>query len=163
MLNIELDFEVANTEICQELTLMKLELLKDYDINYRPGYRVVLEHNLQSARDFGLKEYKTRKREVEFYDNLEKAINYLKEKAIDYQLKADEEKAKYLKEATAMVLRQYRRVRRIFLNTSFLKAKNWAHLSAMQKLALRLTLIRALTGHAIFFRAPGALKRILKY
>lgn len=106
MLNIELDFEVANTEICQELTLMKLELLKDYDINYRPGYRVVLEHNLQSARDFGLKEYKTRKREVEFYDNVDKAIEYLKEKAIDYQLKADEEKAKLTDEYDAPI-REY--------------------------------------------------------
>ncbi len=31
-----MDYDEVNTEICQELTLEKLELLKDYDINYRP-------------------------------------------------------------------------------------------------------------------------------
>lgn len=36
MLNIEYDLEVANTEICEELTLLKLDILKDFDINYRP-------------------------------------------------------------------------------------------------------------------------------
>lgn len=59
------------------------------------GYRVVLEQNLQGARNFGLKEYKTRKREVsEQYSDIDEAINYLKVKAIEYQNKANEEKEK---------------------------------------------------------------------
>lgn len=31
-----MEYEEVNTEICQELTVEKLELVKDYDINYRP-------------------------------------------------------------------------------------------------------------------------------
>lgn len=33
---LNMDYEEANQAICQELTLLKLELLQDFDINYRP-------------------------------------------------------------------------------------------------------------------------------
>lgn len=31
-----MELEDANTLMCQELTLLKLELLQDHDINYKP-------------------------------------------------------------------------------------------------------------------------------
>lgn len=87
-----MDMEEVNIEICKELTVLKLELLEDYDINYRPGYRVVLEENLQGARDYGLKEYKSRKREIEGKD-IQEAIDYLHVKEVEYQNAAERAKA----------------------------------------------------------------------
>lgn len=100
-----LDFEEVNTAICEELTLIKLELLKDFDINYRPGYRVVLETNLQGARDFGLKEYKTCRREIEGMET-QQALNYLREKEIYFEAEANKEKEKATDEYDAPI-REY--------------------------------------------------------
>lgn len=88
-----MELDEVNVEICKELTVLKLELLEDYDINYRPGYRVVLEENLQKARDYGLKEYKSRKREIRG-KGLEEALDYLHQKEVEYQNEADKAKAK---------------------------------------------------------------------
>ena len=72
-----LDLDEANLAICRRITSEKLDLLKDYDINHRPGYRVVLEEHLQRARDFAIKEYKVQKRYVESNKlELDDALNH---------------------------------------------------------------------------------------
>lgn len=79
-----LDLDEANLAICRRITSEKLDLLKDYDINHRPGYRVVLEEHLQRARDFAIKEYKVQKRYVESNKlELDDALNHIKERCVD--------------------------------------------------------------------------------
>lgn len=79
-----LDLDEANLAICRKLTSEKLNILKDYDLNYRPGYRVVLEEHLQRARDFAIKEYKVQKRYIESNNlELEDALNHIKERCVE--------------------------------------------------------------------------------
>lgn len=53
----------------------------------------MLEENLQGARNFGLKEYKSRRKEV-YKMNLEEALDYLQRCAIEYSNLQKEAKAK---------------------------------------------------------------------
>lgn len=79
-----LDLDEANLAICRRITSEKLDLLKDYDINHRPGFRVVLEEHLQRAKNFALKEYKIQKRYVESNKlELDDALNHIKERCVD--------------------------------------------------------------------------------
>lgn len=90
-----LDFDETNLAICRKITAEKLELLKDYDIDYRPGFRVVLEEQLQRAKNFALKEYKIQKRYVESNNlGVDNAINHIKERCIELTNLADITKKK---------------------------------------------------------------------
>lgn len=90
-----MDLDEVSADICSMLTLAKLDLLKDFDINYRPGYRVVLEQNLQNAKDYGIKEYKICRRYIDINNlDVDSAIDYLKKESALTQIKIDETKAK---------------------------------------------------------------------
>ncbi len=79
-----LDFDEANLAICRRITSEKLNMIKDYDIDHRPGFRVVLEEHLQMAKNFALKEYKVQKRYVESNNmSIDDAINHIKERCVE--------------------------------------------------------------------------------